>query len=162
MSSQKRKSDIGAKDASSNKKPKTVNASITSFFGAPKTAAVPSSSPSSTANGAGAGAAVSEPAAPKFDKAAWVKTLSVEQKRYLALEIQTLHPSWLAHLKDEIVKPEFIALKKFLEAEAKAGKTIFPPNEDIYSWYASQSGLLPVQLSIYPTLLPTPGVCSLT
>ncbi|KAI1375421.1 uracil-DNA glycosylase [Hypoxylon crocopeplum] len=129
MSSLKRKSQgpLGSGDA--NKKPK-VNASITSFFGAPKSS--PSSSPAaaSSANG------TSKPDAPplKFDKDKWVASLTLEQKRHLQLEIQTLDPSWLSYLRDEITSPEFIALKKFLESEVKAGKKVFPPREDVYSW----------------------------
>ncbi|KAI1455831.1 uracil-DNA glycosylase [Annulohypoxylon moriforme] len=124
MSSLKRKND-SAPD--SNKKPK-VNASITSFFGAPKSS--PGAPPSSPLSGA------AKPNAPavKFDKAKWVAGLTPEQKRHLQLEIQTLDPSWLAHLKDEIVTPEFIALKKFLESEVKSGQKVFPPREDVYSW----------------------------
>ncbi|KAI1082051.1 uracil-DNA glycosylase [Whalleya microplaca] len=127
-SSLKRKSDgpLASTDAN-NKKPK-VNSSITSFFGAPKSSPT-SSSPSNPASGGG-------PAAPavRFDKDKWVAGLTAEQKKHLQLEIQTLDPSWLALLKDEIVKPEFINLKKFLEAEVKAGKKVFPPREDVYSW----------------------------
>ncbi|KAI0014887.1 uracil-DNA glycosylase [Xylariomycetidae sp. FL0641] len=124
MSGLKRKSGdaLGATDA--NKKPR-ANASITSFFGS-KPAAAPSSSPNSSSS--------ADPAPSKFDKAKWVATLTPEQKRHLALEIQTLDPSWLALLKDEIVRPEFLALKKFLEAEVKSGKKVFPPREDVYSW----------------------------
>ncbi|KAI0383509.1 uracil-DNA glycosylase [Hypomontagnella monticulosa] len=122
MSSVKRKGE-GLASGDANKKPK-MNGNIASFFGAPKSSA-PSSSPSSLA-----------PDAPplKFDKEKWVAGLTLEQKRHLQLEIQTLDPSWLAHLKDEITTPEFIELKKFLEAEVKAGKKVFPPREDVYSW----------------------------
>ncbi|KAI1209732.1 uracil-DNA glycosylase [Annulohypoxylon truncatum] len=130
MSSLKRKND-SAPD--SNKKPK-VNASITSFFGAPKSSpggAPPSSPLSGAAASKSDGASA---AALKFDKAKWVAGLTPEQKRHLQLEIQTLDPSWLAHLKDEIVTPEFIELKKFLESEIKSGKKVFPPREDVYSW----------------------------
>ncbi|GAP88729.1 putative uracil-DNA glycosylase [Rosellinia necatrix] len=132
MSSLKRKSDVGSADAS--KKAKT-NGSIMSFFGAPK--AAPSSSPSRPAAATGstsASAVDSSNPASKFDKAAWVSKLTSEQKKYLALEINTLDRSWLAVLKDEIVKPEFIALKKFIEAEIKSGQTVFPPSEDVYAW----------------------------
>lgn len=62
-------------------------------------------------------------------------TLTPEQKRLLQLEIDTLDESWLVHLKDEIVTKEFLDLKRFLEREYAAGKKIFPPKEDIYSWY---------------------------
>ncbi|KAI0009407.1 uracil-DNA glycosylase [Xylariaceae sp. FL0662B] len=129
MSTLKRKSDgpLGATDAN-NKKPK-VNASITSFFGAPKNSspAAASSSPSATTTTAPSPAV-------KFDKDKWVAGLTVEQKKHLQLEIQTLDPSWLALLKDEITQPYFIELKKFLESEVKAGKKVFPPREDVYSW----------------------------
>lgn len=104
------------------KKPK-ANGSITSFFGAPKGAANNSSSSS----------AVSAPAV-KFDKQKWLEKLTDEQKELLKLEIETLHESWLAHLKDEILSKEFLALKSFLKKEKEDGKTIFPPMEDVYSW----------------------------
>ena len=73
--------------------------------------------------------------ASRFDKDKWVATLTPEQKEHLALEINTMDLSWLALLKDEIVKPEFIALKKFIVGEIRSGQTIFPPSEDVYSWY---------------------------
>ncbi|KAI1642951.1 uracil-DNA glycosylase [Daldinia loculata] len=123
MSSTKRKSE-GLTSGDANKKPK-VNASITSFFGAPK------SSPTSSPAKFGAGP---EPAPLKFDKDKWVAGLTPEQKRHLQLEIQTLDPSWLVHLREEITSPEFIELKKFLESEVKANKKVFPPREDVYSW----------------------------
>ncbi|KAI1138243.1 uracil-DNA glycosylase [Hypoxylon sp. FL0543] len=132
MSSQKRKND--AKGGDSAKKPK-VNGSITSFFGAPKSSPPPpTSSPSSSSLAAAKPEQQQQQPALKFDKERWVKGLTLEQKRHLQLEIQTLDPSWLAHLKDEITTPEFIELKKFLEAEVKSGKKVFPPREDVYSW----------------------------
>ncbi|KAI9823581.1 MAG: uracil DNA glycosylase [Thelocarpon impressellum] len=111
--------DLAAADA---KKPK-ANGSITSFFGAPKAAS----------SAAGAGSAAAAPVA-KFDKAKWAEKLSAEQRELLKLEIDTLHESWLAHLKDEVVSREFLDLKRFLKAEKEAGKTVFPPAEDVYSW----------------------------
>lgn len=96
------------------------NASIASFFTAPKPAPAASSRPSSKFN---------------FDKAAWVASLTDEQRGLLQLEIDTLHESWLAELKDEIVTKEFLDLKRFLNREATAGTKVFPPREDIYSWY---------------------------
>lgn len=62
-------------------------------------------------------------------------SLTDEQRGLLQLEIDTLHESWLAELKDEIVTKEFLDLKRFLDREATAGTKIFPPREDIYSWY---------------------------
>ena len=104
---------------SDSKKPK-VNASITSFFGAPKA----SSTSSSTI----------PPKGLNFDKPAWVASLTPEQKTLLQLEISTLHDSWLAHLKDEIVTPDFLSLKRFLKSEMDSGNTVFPPAQDVYSW----------------------------
>lgn len=80
-------------------------------------------------------AAPSQEKASNFNKAEWVKTLKPEQKTLLALEIGSIHDSWLAVLKDELVKPSFLNLKKFLQAEKAAGKVIYPPEKDIYSWY---------------------------
>lgn len=112
--------DLAAAEA---KKPK-ANGSITSFFGPPK----PVSTTSSTSP------AVPPPAV-KFDKEAWLAKLTDEQKELLKLEIETLHESWLAHLKDEVLTKEFLDLKRFLKKEKQDGKTIFPPLEDVYSWW---------------------------
>ncbi|KAF2242029.1 uracil-DNA glycosylase [Trematosphaeria pertusa] len=106
----KRKAAEVAADAA--KKPK-VNASITSFFGAPKPKA---------------------DAAAKFDKDAWVAKLTDEQKELLKLEIDTLHDSWLPHLKDVLTSPTFLELKRFLKKELASGKTVYPPMKDVYSW----------------------------
>jgi len=70
-----------------------------------------------------------------FDKKKWAAKLTAEQKELLKLEIDTLHESWFAVLKDEILSKEFLELKRFLAREEKAGKKIFPPPEDVYSWY---------------------------
>ena len=79
------------------------------------------------------GASASAPAI-KFDKAKWVEKLSAEQKDLLALEIEYLHESWLGPLKDEITSSSFLELKRFLKREHQAGKQIFPPAPDVYSW----------------------------
>jgi uracil-DNA glycosylase len=119
------------------KKPKQ-NASITSFFGAPKAGPAALNKSASTANKPATTAP--DPAA-KFDKAKWVASLTEEQRTLLQLEIDTLHESWLAVLKDEITTREFLELKKFLDREAKAGKKVFPPREDVYSWSVPPSTL---------------------
>ncbi|QKX58944.1 uncharacterized protein TRUGW13939_06072 [Talaromyces rugulosus] len=112
----------GANQLSGNaaKKPK-ANSSITSFFGAPKP----------KENGT---AAAAPPSSSRFNKEKWVSSLTAEQKELLQLEINTLDESWLAHLKDEVVSPEFLNLKRFLKKEKDSGVTIFPPESDIYSW----------------------------
>ncbi|CAN8101480.1 unnamed protein product [Discula destructiva] len=126
MSSIKRKATTAA-GGSDLKKPRP-NGSITSFFGAP---AASTSSKAASASGSNATQAASTS---KFDKAAWVASLTDEQRDLLQLEIDTLDETWLAVLKAEIVTKEFLDLKRFLDREAGAGKKIFPPREDIYSW----------------------------
>lgn len=121
----KRKAGEIATDAA--KKPK--NASITSFFGAPKPAATPASNKPDPAS-----APATTPIV--FDKEAWVAKLSDEQKELLKLEIDTLHESWLGALKDEVTSESFLNLKRFLKREQDSGAKIFPPMEDVYSWYA--------------------------
>ncbi|KAL3425332.1 Uracil-DNA glycosylase [Phlyctema vagabunda] len=112
------------------KKPR-ANASITSFFGPPKTV---SSTTKSTTTGPTTEPAAEFAPAIKFDKEKWLAKLTDEQKELLKLEIDTLHESWLAQLKDEIVGKDFLELKKFLKREIDSGKKIFPPLEDVYSW----------------------------
>ncbi|RDL33282.1 Uracil-DNA glycosylase [Venustampulla echinocandica] len=118
MSLKRKASELPVSDS---KKPK-ANASITSFFSAPKVAASSATK-----------ASISAPAV-AFDKEAWVKTLTAEQKELLKLEIDTLHDSWLKELKGEITSKEFLELKRFLKRELESGKKIFPPLEDVYSW----------------------------
>lgn len=119
----KRKADISASSPAESKKPK--GGSITSFFGAPKP------KPGNTQSGN----ASSPPRPTSFNKEKWVASLKPEQKELLQLEIDTLDESWLAHLKDEIVTPEFLNLKRFLKKEKDAKAKVFPPEEDVYSWY---------------------------
>ncbi len=44
-----------------------------------------------------------------------------------------LHPSWLTVIGDEFEKPYMIALKQFLQAQKKLGKTIYPPGKFIFN-----------------------------
>ena len=113
------------------KKPK-ANGSITSFFGPPKTV-------SSSTKVTGTDTGTNEPSQVKFDKSKWLEKLTEEQKELLKLEIETLHESWLAQLKDEVTSKEFLELKRFLKKEIDSGKKIFPPMEDVYSWFESSS-----------------------
>lgn len=110
------------------KKPK-ANGSITSFFGPPKTV-----SSTTKVTGTSTDTIAPAPATFKFNKEKWVATLTEEQKDLLKLEIETLHESWLAVLKDEIMGKEFLELKKFLKKELEGKDKIFPPMEDVYSW----------------------------
>lgn len=68
-----------------------------------------------------------------FDKKKWIESLSTEERLLLALEINTLHITWLAFLHKELTKPYFINLKKFLRSQMTS-KTVFPPPGHIYSW----------------------------
>ena len=52
----------------------------------------------------------------------------------MKLEIDTLDPSWLAHLREDVLHNEFLELKRFLQREIDSGTKIFPPLEDLYSW----------------------------
>ncbi|KAL6241397.1 uracil DNA glycosylase [Rhinocladiella similis] len=112
------------------KKPKK-NSDLTSFFGPPKT-----KTSTTTSNGTltGAGSVVAEAPVSKFDKDKWAAGLSDEQRRLLKLEIDTLDPSWLAQLKDEVTSREFLDLKRFLQKEIDSKQKIYPPLEDVYSW----------------------------
>jgi uracil-DNA glycosylase len=105
---------------------------ITSFFaplGAASSGAASSSAP------AGSAPKASTTTRPKFDKERWASKLSDEHKSLLQLEINTMEQSWFRALKDELITPEFLSLKRFLRSEKDGGKTIYPPEEDIYSWY---------------------------
>ncbi|KAL2710396.1 Uracil-DNA glycosylase [Kluyveromyces marxianus] len=51
----------------------------------------------------------------------------------LSLELQTIDASWLERLRPEINKPYFLKLKQFVIDEQKR-YTVFPPEQDIYSW----------------------------
>ena len=45
-----------------------------------------------------------------------------------------LHPSWLAKLEDQFQLPYMVKLKQFLQAQKKAGKTIYPSGSN---WFAA-------------------------
>ena len=127
MATLKRKAELTAA-ANDPKKPKK-DSSLTSFFGAPKVVS------SSNTDGNTSTPPEAQGAAPKFDKEKWVATLNAEKKDLLKLEIDTLHSTWLAHLKDDITSSSFLGLKRFLKKEIDSGKTVFPPLEEVYSWY---------------------------
>lgn len=118
MSTLKRKA--GTTSSGNDTKKPRANGNIASFFGAAPKPAATSAAP----------AALSV----KFDKEKWIAGLTPEQKGLLQLEIDTLDESWLAHLKDDVTTKEFLDLKRFLNREAAAGKKVFPPKQDVYSW----------------------------
>jgi uracil-DNA glycosylase len=120
MSLKRKATNLPSAVSDASKKAKS-SSSITSFFGAPK------SSPSSSSGSAPA-------LNPKFNKEKWVEGLKPEQKQLLKLEIDTLDETWLSSLKETLITKEFLELKKFLKSEIDAGKKVFPPAEDVYSW----------------------------
>ncbi|KAJ5150956.1 Uracil-DNA glycosylase [Penicillium canariense] len=124
----KRNADHLLGPAANSKKLK--GGSITSFFGLSQPKAL-STQGAAAGTGTGAGAA---PRSSSFNKEKWVASLTPEQKELLQLEIETLDESWLAHLKEEVVTPEFLTLKRFLKKEKEGKAKIFPPEEDVYSW----------------------------
>lgn len=68
-----------------------------------------------------------------FNKDEWLSGLDAKQKELLALEIDTLHDSWLTVLHQELTKPYFLKLKEFV-AKERSSHTVFPPEKDVYSW----------------------------
>lgn len=60
--------------------------------------------------------------------------LTLEEKALYSLEIAQIPECWFRYLRSELSKPYFARLKQFLADERQKGKTIFPPDEDIYSW----------------------------
>jgi hypothetical protein len=111
MTSLKRKGDLTG-SAEDLKRPKK-DGSLNSFFGAPKPAAQSTLKLNSSAP---------EAAPIKFDKEKWVASLKDEQRQLLKLEIDTLDVSWLSHLKNDLVSPDFLSLKRFLQQEVDSKK----------------------------------------
>ncbi|KAJ1677613.1 uracil DNA glycosylase, partial [Spiromyces aspiralis] len=63
-----------------------------------------------------------------------VSKLDPRQYERCKLEYDTMEPSWVRALQGEFKKPYFIQLKEFLASEVAQGRTIYPPERDIYSW----------------------------
>ncbi|KAI6122177.1 uracil-DNA glycosylase-like protein [Pisolithus croceorrhizus] len=86
-----------------------------------------------------------------FSLSEYTESLSEEHKRLLQLECECMGKSWLKLLKDEIKKPYFIALKKFLwEAGVRGaedsvkGLKVYPSPRNIYSWSKTPLGKVKV------------------
>ncbi|KDQ57240.1 hypothetical protein JAAARDRAFT_194397 [Jaapia argillacea MUCL 33604] len=84
-----------------------------------------------------------------FSMSSYLESLTDEQRKLLHIECETMGKTWLKLLKDEIKKPYFIALKKFLweegvtAIETKSLK-VYPPPKDIYAWSRTPIGQLKV------------------
>lgn len=130
MASLKRKGDLPTGSREDLKRPKK-DGSLTSFFGAPK----PAGNGGLKSDGSAPNGSAPELTPVRFNKDAWVSSLKPEQKKLLKLEIDTLDASWLAHLKEELVSTDFLNLKRFLQKEIDSKMTLFPPLDEVYSWY---------------------------
>ncbi|KAI9057215.1 uracil-DNA glycosylase [Trametes sanguinea] len=76
-----------------------------------------------------------------FSMSEFQNSLSGEEKELLALECQTMGKSWLKVLKDEIRKPYFLKLKRFLREQGVKGPEdsapnlkVYPAPQNIYAW----------------------------
>ncbi|KAI5818425.1 uracil-DNA glycosylase [Pyronema omphalodes] len=99
---------------------------ITSFFAPAPASSSPSAPATTTSNGLPVSATTQ-----KFNKEKWVASLTPEKRELLALEIETMHESWLAVLKDDLVSDWFAKVKEYLKKESGV---VYPPSKDIYSW----------------------------
>ncbi|KZT07713.1 uracil-DNA glycosylase [Laetiporus sulphureus 93-53] len=77
----------------------------------------------------------------EFSVSQFQQSLSDEEKKLLALECETMGTSWLKVLHDEIRKPYFIELKRFLYDAGVKGPNdsapnlkIYPAPKNIYAW----------------------------
>ncbi|KAI5801990.1 uracil-DNA glycosylase [Pyronema domesticum] len=99
---------------------------ITSFFAPAPASSSPSAPAATTSNGLSVSATTKN-----FNKDKWVASLTPEQRELLALEIETMHESWLAVLKDDLVSDWFAKVKEYLKKE---NGVVYPPSKEIYSW----------------------------
>lgn len=63
-----------------------------------------------------------------------IKSMSAEDRRRLALELDELPTDWVEALLGAILSPTFAQLKAFLADEAARGRSVFPPQRLIYTW----------------------------
>ncbi|KII89751.1 hypothetical protein PLICRDRAFT_108541 [Plicaturopsis crispa FD-325 SS-3] len=86
-----------------------------------------------------------------FSLSAFQDSLSQEERNLLALECDVMGKVWLKVLKDEIKKPYFLQLKRFLWEEGVRGANdsdinlkVYPPPNEIYSWSNTPLGKVKV------------------
>ncbi|KAF9000611.1 uracil-DNA glycosylase-like protein [Cyathus striatus] len=106
---------------------------------------------SSTSSLAGAKISIPKLNSIPFSLLAFRESLSEEESQLLELECQVMGKSWLKLLKDEIRKPYFIALKRFLREEGVQGINdtspvlkIYPGPRNIYTWSNTPVGKIKV------------------
>ncbi|KAK0193695.1 uracil-DNA glycosylase-like protein [Armillaria mellea] len=86
-----------------------------------------------------------------FSMSGFQESMTDEQRDLLRLECEAMGKSWLKLLKDEIKKPYFLSLKRFLWEEGVRGihdtpspLKVYPPPKDIYSWSNTPLGKVKV------------------
>ncbi|KAI6025111.1 hypothetical protein PISMIDRAFT_672999 [Pisolithus microcarpus 441] len=86
-----------------------------------------------------------------FSLSEYTESIPEEHRHLLKLECECMGKSWLKLLKEEIKKPYFIALKKFLwEAGVRGaddsvkGLKVYPSPRNIYSWSKTPLGKVKV------------------
>ncbi|EGN99088.1 hypothetical protein SERLA73DRAFT_181897 [Serpula lacrymans var. lacrymans S7.3] len=86
-----------------------------------------------------------------FSLSQYIASLPEEHKDLLKLECDCMGKSWLKVLKDEIKKPYFISLKRFLWEEGVKGPSdsaktlkVYPSPRNIYSWSNTPLGKVKV------------------
>ncbi|THV02844.1 uracil-DNA glycosylase [Dendrothele bispora CBS 962.96] len=103
-----------------------------------------------------------------FSLKAFQESLTEEQRNLLQLECQTMGKSWLKVLKDEIKKPYFISLKRFLWEEGvrnvddSARSRVYPSPNNIYTWSNTPLGRVKVVIigqDPYPGRGQAHGLC---
>ncbi|KAJ7454791.1 uracil-DNA glycosylase-like protein [Mycena latifolia] len=85
-----------------------------------------------------------------FSLSAFVDSLPEDARALLALECAVLGKSWLKVLADELAKPYFLKLKRFLYAEGVRGAhdpappRVYPAPKNIYAWSETPLGRVKV------------------
>ncbi|KAL0577652.1 uracil DNA glycosylase [Marasmius crinis-equi] len=88
-----------------------------------------------------------------FSMKSFQESLNEDHRNLLALECQVMGKSWLKLLQDEIKKPYFISLKRFLwergvrgADDSAATLKVYPSPPDIYAWSNTPLGKVKVVL----------------
>ncbi|KAG6330836.1 hypothetical protein ID866_8252 [Astraeus odoratus] len=86
-----------------------------------------------------------------FSLSEYIESIPEDERHLLKLECECMGKSWLKLLKDEIRKPYFLSLKKFLWAEGVRGPDdiveslkVYPAPRNIYSWSNTPLGKVKV------------------
>ncbi|KAG0708203.1 uracil-DNA glycosylase-like protein [Suillus ampliporus] len=110
-----------------------------------------SSSSSGSARIAAGGVNVQRLNAIPFSLSQYIESIPEDHRHFLKLESECMGKSWLKLLKEEIKKPYFISLKKFLWEEGVHGPDdsakslkVYPSPKNIYAWSNTPLGKVKV------------------